>query len=257
MTGTAADTPARVPDKPFARSESPRVEPPRLNTPAPLCFPWAPGATDAATGQMVLFGYNCTSYLSDTWVWSALTATGVRPNAGPPAGGTSVTFTGSNLAGSGVVSFGDGPAAFTVVSDAELSAVPPPSLAGTVDVIVTSSSGTSATVAADKFSFESAPAVSSVSPGNGLPAGGSTVQITGSDFEGADEVSFGNLGAASFSVTSATEITAVSTAEVAGAVDVTRRARARRRPRTCSATSRYRSSARSARARGHRRAGPR
>jgi Listeria/Bacterioides repeat len=65
------------------------------------------------------------------------------------------------------------------------------------------------------------PAVTAVSPGNGPVSGGTTVTITGSGFTGATAVSFGGVAADSFTVNSATSITAISPAHEAGTVDVT------------------------------------
>jgi IPT/TIG domain/Bacterial Ig-like domain (group 3) len=66
----------------------------------------------------------------------------------------------------------------------------------------------------------SAPEVSSVSPATGPAAGGTTVDIYGTGFTGATAVSFGSNAAASFTVDSDTQITAVDPAG-AGRVDVT------------------------------------
>ena len=66
-----------------------------------------------------------------------------------------------------------------------------------------------------------APVVTGLSPSSGLPSGGTSVTITGSDFIGATAVSFGGTAAASFVVNSATQITAVSPARATGPIDVT------------------------------------
>ena len=66
------------------------------------------------------------------------------------------------------------------------------------------------------------PAVTGISPVSGPWVGGTSVTITGSGFSGATAVEFGTAAASSFSVNSAgTQITAVSPAAAAGAVDVT------------------------------------
>jgi large repetitive protein len=65
-----------------------------------------------------------------------------------------------------------------------------------------------------------APTVTSVSPTSGSDAGGTSVTITGTDFTGATAVTFGGTAASSFSFVSATQITAVTPAGTAGAVDV-------------------------------------
>jgi hypothetical protein len=83
----------------------------------------------------------------------APTVTSVAPSAGPAAGGTSVTITGTNLSGATAVTFGATPAAgFTVVNATTITATSPPG-SGTVDVTVTTPGGTSAVSPADKFTY--------------------------------------------------------------------------------------------------------
>jgi hypothetical protein len=63
--------------------------------------------------------------------------------------------------------------------------------------------------------------VTNVSPNNGPQAGGTTVILTGTLFTGATSVAFGGINAASFTVNSASQITAVTPAyPVTGDVDV-------------------------------------
>ena len=186
-------------------------------------------AFDAATKTLVLFG-GIPGSLSDTWVYAdpPVTVTALGPTAGATAGGTAVTITGAsfNVAGSTTVKFGS--AAATNVSCTSISQCTATSPAGsaTVDVTVTTPQGTSATSAADHFTYVTAPAVSAISPPNGSPAGGTSVTITGSGLSGATAVQFGSTAASSFTVNSATQITATSPAAPPGttaalAVDVT------------------------------------
>jgi hypothetical protein len=84
------------------------------------------------------------------------TVAAVSPNGGPPAGGTSVTITGTNLIGASAVSFGGSTAArFAVNGATSITAIAPAGAVGTVDVTVTTGSGTSATSAADHFTYAS------------------------------------------------------------------------------------------------------
>src|SRR5262249_19960430 len=108
---------------------------------------------------------------------STPTVTGVSPNAGPTAGGTSVTITGSNFTGATAVSFGGTAASFSVVSATSITATSPAHAAGAVDVTVTTPNGTSATSAADRFTYTTSPAaptVTGVSPNSGPTAGGTS-----------------------------------------------------------------------------------
>ena len=81
------------------------------------------------------------------------TVTSVSPTSGPETGGTSVTITGTNFTGATAVSFGGTAATgLTVISATLITATSPPG-SGTVDVLVTTTGGTSATSSADQFTF--------------------------------------------------------------------------------------------------------
>jgi IPT/TIG domain/PASTA domain len=69
--------------------------------------------------------------------------------------------------------------------------------------------------------FLPAPTITSLGPSSGSVSGGTSVAITGTDFEGASAVGFGPLPAASFTVDSEGQITAVAPAGTAGSVPVT------------------------------------
>ncbi len=165
-------------------------------------------------------GTSATSSADQFTYGSAPTVTNVNPNTGPPAGGTSVTITGTNFTGASAVRFGGNAAgSFSVNSATQITATSPAGT-GTVDVTVTTAGGTSATSSADQFTYGSAPTVTSVNPNTGPPGGGTSVTITGTNFSGATAVRFGGNAAGSFSVNSATQITATSPAG-SGTVDVT------------------------------------
>ena len=158
-----------------------------------------------------------------TYVASTVpTVTNVSPVSGPVAGGTSVTITGTNFTGVSAVKFGaTASSSVTVNSTTSLTATAPAGSAGTVDVTVTASGGTSATNSADRYTYVAAPTVTGVSPTSGPTAGGIPVTITGTNFTGVSAVEFGTVAATSYTVNSATSITATPRAEPAGTVDVT------------------------------------
>ena len=87
----------------------------------------------------------------------APTVTGISPTSGPRSGGTSVTITGTNFTGVTAVNFGTIPAARFTVNSATSITANAPAGSGTVDVTVISSGGHSATSAADRFTFTTAP----------------------------------------------------------------------------------------------------
>ena len=159
---------------------------------------------------------------ADQFAYQAVpTVSAVNPLSGPLAGRSTVTITGTGLLGTSSVKFGTQAAtSYSVVSATQVTATSPAEPAGTGDVTVATSSGTSVTSTADDFTYEVAPAVTSVSPLSGPLAGDSSVTISGTGLLGASAVSFGSTAATSYSVSSATQITALSPSAAAGTVDV-------------------------------------
>jgi hypothetical protein len=150
------------------------------------------------------------------------TVTSILPTAGPIAGGSVVTITGTSLTGATAVSFGTTAATlFTVVNVTAVTATTPAHAAGTVDVTVTTLGGTSAKSSSDQYSFAAVPTVIGISPAAGPIAGGSNITITGTSFNRTTAVTFGTTAATLFTVVNATMITATAPAVTAGTVDVT------------------------------------
>src|SRR5271166_2474538 len=116
---------------------------------------------------------------SDQFTYVAVpTVSGVSPNTGSTAGGTSVTITGTGFISGATVAFGATAATgVTVVSGTEITATSPAESAATVNVRVTTTGGTSATSSADDFTYTSVPTVSAVSPSSGPTAAGTSVTI--------------------------------------------------------------------------------
>jgi hypothetical protein len=169
--------------------------------------------------------------IGDSFIYEP-TLTAVSPSSGPEGGGTSVTITGTAFEGKfengggemppfvSSVNFGSNTAtSFKVNSETSITAVAPPGT-GSVDVTVRTLGGTSPTSSADVFSYVPPPTVMKVEPNHGSPSGGTTVAISGTGFTGATAVKFGATAAKSFTVNSATSITAVSP-KGKGTVDVT------------------------------------
>ncbi|TMU92950.1 IPT/TIG domain-containing protein [Streptomyces sp. DASNCL29] len=165
--------------------------------------------TPAGTSNGVAFGYA-----------AAPTLTAISPASGPTAGGTTVTLTGTNLLGATAVRFGAVNAtSFTVVSATQITAVAPAG-SGTVQVTVTGPGGTSNGVSY-AYVAVAAPVLTSVSPTQGPVGGGNTVTLSGSGLTGVTAVTFGSTPALSFTVVSATQITAVAPPGAAGPVQIT------------------------------------
>lgn len=143
---------------------------------------------------------------------SAPTITSISPSSGLPAGGSSVTITGTGFTGATAVNFGATAAtSYTVDSATQITATSPTG-SGTVDITVTTASGTSATSSADQFSYFAAPTVTSLSVSVGPAAGGTSVVITGTNFTNASAVKFASNNASTYTVDSATQITATTPA---------------------------------------------
>jgi IPT/TIG domain-containing protein/FG-GAP repeat protein len=152
----------------------------------------------------------------------APTVTAISPTAGPLGGTTTVTITGTNLTGTTAVDFGNTAATgFTVNGATSITATAPAESAGTVDITVTTPGGTSATSAADHYTYVAAPTVTAVNPTQGPLGAGTSVSISGTGFTNTSTVTFGATNATSFTINSATSITATAPAGSAGTVDVT------------------------------------
>ena len=153
------------------------------------------------------------------------TITGVSPNYGSCTAPTSVNLTGQYFTNQTITAVMFGAYAspsFYVASDTQIACVSPYNKpAGTVDITLVWSSGSSVISAADQFTYETTPTVTGVSPALGVTTGNTSVTITGTGFLAATAVKFGSVNAASFIINSDTSITAVSPAGSAGTVDIT------------------------------------
>jgi hypothetical protein len=151
-----------------------------------------------------------------------VSVTGVSPNSGPVAGGTTVTISGLGFTGATQVLFGSTPAPGVIVnSAASITATAPPGTAGVVDVRVVTPFTESSTGTLDQYTYVGAPpTVTSVSPNSGPAGGGTVVIITGAGFTGATSVHFGAALAPNVVVQTPTTISATAPPGT-GTVDVT------------------------------------
>lgn len=182
------------------------------------------GAAGTIDVTVTTSGQTSPTSAADQFTYAAApTVTSISPSSGPASGSTSVIITGTGFTAATAVSFGATAAtSYTVNSATQITAFAPAGT-GTVDVRVTGVGGTSATSAADQFSYLGAPAITAISPATGPSAGGTSVTISGSGFAGTTglgAVKFGAVNATSYTVNSASSITAIAPAGT-GAVDVT------------------------------------
>jgi hypothetical protein len=142
----------------------------------------------------------------------------ISPNQGSTGGGTLVTITGTNLAGTTAVKFGTKPAtSITNNSPTQVTAVSP-SGTGTVGVTVTTPGGTSNPL---PFFYVGAPFKSGLSADSGPLAGGNTITISGTGLSTANSVSFGANSATPTVLTDSQISVAVPAGAAAGPVGVT------------------------------------
>ena len=180
--------------------------------------------TVTLTGTILAVTLTCTNpatTIASTSISAPQTSVAaLLPNSGPLAGGNTVTVLGTFLTGASTVTFGGTPGTSISVKTANLlTVVAPPGNAGTVDVVVTTPFGTSKLGPTDHYTYTNAPIVTGVNPGQGAPAGGTQVTITGLQMTNITGVAFGSTPAASFTQNSSTQITAVSPAGT-GTVDI-------------------------------------
>jgi hypothetical protein len=182
------------------------------------------------------------------------TVTALAPTSGPTSGGTTVTITGTGLAGTTQVAFGGAPAAIVSRTANSVVVRTPAHAAGAVDVTVTTPSGTDTLAGAFTYTpadtgsgggtgsgtggtggsggtgggsgvggdgTAAAPALSALTPDRGPVAGGQTVVITGSGFvAGSTTVTFDGVPAASVAVVDDDTLVVRTPAGVAGPASV-------------------------------------
>ena len=104
-------------------------------------------------------GGTSTASLGDqfTYIIPAPTVSKIEPTSGPAAGASTVTITGTNLTGASEVKFGTAKASALKAESATQVTATSPAGSGTVDVTVSTPGGTSATSAADEYTYIPAP----------------------------------------------------------------------------------------------------
>ena len=181
----------------------------------------------------------------------------ISPTSGTILGGTRVTITGVNLGGATEVRVGGAPvSSFTVVDRNTITAVTPANSAGTVDVAVTTPSGTDTGSALYTYvtpfpaaiiggvvaagvavgvatlggggadpvplypSATAAPTLNSISPAERADGGRHTVVIKGTNLTSTTLVRVGGVQVSNFSVVNSTTINAITAARPPGTADV-------------------------------------
>jgi hypothetical protein len=157
-----------------------------------------------------------------TYVSTAPTVNTVAPSAGPIAGGTAITLTGTNYAAGATVTLGGTAATGVAVgSSTSLTATTPAHAAGSVTVMVTNPDGQSGSIGSGFTFLGPAPTLTNVAPTTGPTTGGTVLTLTGTNFVAGATVSVGGTAATAVTVVNATTINATTPAHTAGLVSVT------------------------------------
>ncbi len=145
----------------------------------------------------------------------------VNPNVGLYTSSTSISISGSGFrAGATVVIGGNNCTGVNVVSSSQINCIAPAHAVGSVSLTVTNSDSQNSTLL-NAFTYRyAAPTVTSISPTSGLVSGGSLLTITGTGFRTGATVSIGGNNCSSVVVVSATQVTCVTPAHTAGAVNL-------------------------------------
>ena len=173
-------------------------------------------------------GANGSCTIGSVEVASVPTVSAVSPNTGPTSGGTAITITGTGFVTGATVKIGQGSGAgptaiaatnVKVASPTEITAVTGGGAkAGTWNLFVVTSGGTSVANSGDDFTYNPVPTVSAVSPNTGPTSGGTAITISGTGFVTGATVKIGQgtgagptaIAATNVKVVSPTQITAVT-----------------------------------------------
>ncbi|MEW5738063.1 MAG: IPT/TIG domain-containing protein [Myxococcota bacterium] len=163
---------------------------------------------------------------ADIQLGNAPTLTAVSPSRGPTTGGTVALLIGTNFVQGTRVLFGSAQSPrVTIMNDTRLSAVAPAGTAGPVDVTVITPDGQSGQLLqgftyVDPSQLGASPILVSVTPANGLAAGGTQTVLTGSGFQTGMLVFFGGFSASAAATQNAGIATATTPPGPTGVVDV-------------------------------------
>ncbi len=153
-----------------------------------------------------------------------LTISGVGPNSGPGTGGTAVTITGTGFTQSASVTFGGvASPSVTWVSSTQLQTVTPAHARGIFSVAVNENPHNQSATLTAGYTYLSSTSltVSGASPSQGPTTGGTIVTITGTGFQTGAAVSFGSVQSTAVTVSSSTQIAAMTPPENSGTVAIT------------------------------------
>lgn len=144
---------------------------------------------------------------ADDFTYEIPTVSAVSPDYGVIAGGTAVTVTGTFFISGATVHFGANVAtSIAFVNSTTMTCDAPAAAgAGSVDVTVLVTSNSSTTSSSDKFFYEVAPTISSLTPNTASV--GASIVITGTNLLSTTGIKFGTNAASTFAASNDTSLT--------------------------------------------------
>ncbi|MGC7402303.1 IPT/TIG domain-containing protein [Pandoraea pneumonica] len=183
----------------------------------------SPPGTGTVDVTVTTTGGTSATNASDQFTYKPVpVVTGLSVTSGGMTGNTKTIITGTGFTGTVGVTFGGSPASsFNIDSDTQLTVYSPSGPSGTVDVVVTTPNGTSATSASSKFTYYPTPTIAGVFPNSAPATGGTAVVISGTNFvSGSTTVSFGGAFVTP-SVVTQTSMTVTAPAGTPGPATIT------------------------------------
>jgi|GEM_PF-699018 len=150
--------------------------------------------------------------------YPAPTVTSIAPLAGPLAGGTAITITGTGFRSGATVSVGGVPITVGSVGSTSITGTTGANSAGTYSAVVTNTDSQSGT--GGSFGYRAVPTVTAISPTSGTTAGGTTVTITGTNFFSGITATIGAVTCTSPTYVSSTTMTCVTGFNPAGVTSI-------------------------------------
>src|SRR5581483_8019082 len=147
--------------------------------------------------------------------------TGISPIAGPTGGGTLVTISGSNFKPGAIVLVGGRPGTETQGGGISLTTKTPASPPGVADVVVTNPDGRSAVSRGAYNFYEGGPVITGITPNFGPPDGGTSIVITGRNFQNQVVASIGGKAIGALQRMDDRTLVGLSPAGPPGPADVT------------------------------------
>jgi hypothetical protein len=149
------------------------------------------------------------------------TVTSISPANGPSAGGTPVTITGTDFQPGATATIGGASLIGATITATTISGTTGPHAPNTASAVVVTNADSQAGTCACTFSYDASPApsVGTISPTSGPTRGGTTVTISGANFQSGAIATVGGVALTGVTVTGTT-LSGTTGAHAAGVVNV-------------------------------------